>query len=223
MGTYFILEVARDYWNKLLDNQKTRFSFHNISTYEVNGDLEGTDDLFLESTSYRPSSTNYDPYQFPDKLIPLVILNPISGKPLPVYGFGKQIRDWLYVEDHAKSLVKVVLEGGDGETYNIAGHNEKSNFEVVRAVCSILDELVPEYPIGVERYEELITYVTDSPGHDVHYAIDATKNLKELGWKPDKTFKTDIKKTVKWYLSNGKWCQHVEDGSYQGARLGVMP
>ncbi len=251
VGTYIMLDVARQYWMKLPEQDKSSFRFHHISTDEVYGDLEGTDDLFLETTAYAPSSpysaskassdhlvrawnrtyglpmvitncsNNYGPYQFPEKLIPLVILNAISGKALPVYGKGNQIRDWLHVEDHARALVKVVLEGVDGETYNIGGHNEKTNLDVVKTLCQILDELVPNHPVGIERYEDLITYVKDRPGHDVRYAIDATKIDKVLGWKPDETFETGIRKTVEWYLDNKSWWERVLDGSYQGERLGL--
>lgn len=251
VGTYVMLDVAKQYWSNLSEQKKSGFRFHHISTDEVYGDLEGTVDLFKEDTSYAPSSpysaskassdhlvrawnrtygfpivitncsNNYGPYQFPEKLIPLIILNVISGKSLPVYGKGNQIRDWLHVEDHARALVKVVLQGGEGETYNIGGHNEKTNLEVVITLCRILDELVPEHPDGIEKYEELITYVADRPGHDVRYAIDASKIDLELGWRPDETFETGIRKTVEWYLANKSWWQRVLDGSYQGERLGL--
>jgi dTDP-glucose 4,6-dehydratase len=166
-------------------------------------------------------SNNYGPYHFPEKLIPLMILNALDGKPLPVYGNGMQIRDWLFVEDHARALYKVVTEGVVGETYNIGGHNEKANIEVVKTICSLLDELVPTKPAGVAQYEELITYVTDRPGHDVRYAIDASKIQRELGWKPEETFESGIRKTVEWYLNNQPWWSRVLDGSYAGERLGV--
>jgi len=251
MGTYLMLEVARNYWQSLDEHKKSDFRFHHISTDEVYGDLEGTDDLFIEETPYAPSSpysaskassdhlvrawnrtykfpvvitncsNNYGPYQFPEKLIPLVILNALSGKPLPVYGNGEQVRDWLHVEDHARALVKVVQDGIDGETYNIGGHNEKTNIEVVKTICTILDDLRPNHPDDIRKYEELIAYVTDRPGHDIRYAIDASKIEKTLGWSPDETFESGIRKTVKWYLENDSWCQHVLDGSYQGERLGV--
>ncbi|TNF93443.1 MAG: dTDP-glucose 4,6-dehydratase [Gammaproteobacteria bacterium] len=250
-GTYVMLETARQYWMNLAEDRKAAFRFHHISTDEVYGDLEGTDDLFTEETSYAPSSpysaskagsdhlvrawnrtykfpvvltncsNNYGPYQFPEKLIPLVILNAISGKPLPIYGKGEQIRDWLYVEDHARALVRVVLEGEDGETYNIGGHNEKRNLDVVRTICSILDEVRPEHPDGIKRYEDLITYVTDRPGHDMRYAIDASKIKQTLGWVPEETFDSGIRKTVEWYLNNERWWHRVQDGSYQGERLGL--
>lgn len=251
VGTYAMLEVARQYWSKLPEHKKSGFRFHHISTDEVYGDIEGTDDLFTENTSYAPSSpysaskassdhlvrawnktyglpvvisncsNNYGPYQFPEKLIPLIILNAISGKALPIYGKGNQIRDWLHVEDHARALVKVVMEGVDGETYNIGGHNEKTNLEVVKTLCRILDEMVPVHPGGIERYEELITYVVDRPGHDIRYAIDATKIDQELDWRPAETFDTGIRKTVEWYINNKSWWQRVQDGSYQGERLGL--
>ena len=203
--------------------------------------------LFTENTSYAPSSpysaskassdhlvrawlrtyglptivtncsNNYGPYHFPEKLIPLVILNALEGKPLPIYGKGDQIRDWLFVEDHARALYKVVTEGKTGETYNIGGHNEKHNLEVVQTICSILDVLVPK----ITPYAEQITYVTDRPGHDRRYAIDATKMSNELNWQPEETFETGLRKTIEWYLANQKWCQHVQDGTYQRERLGI--
>ena len=251
VGTYVMLEVARQYWLKLSKQNKKDFRFHHISTDEVYGDLEGTNDLFTEKTSYSPSSpysaskassdhlvrawnrtygfpmvitncsNNYGPYQFPEKLIPLVILNAISGKSIPVYGKGNQIRDWLHVEDHARALVKVVIEGANGETYNIGGHNEKTNLEVVKTLCSILDELVPDHQGEIQRYEELITYVEDRPGHDIRYAIDASKIDKELDWRPVETFESGMRKTVEWYLRNNTWWQRVLNGSYQGERLGL--
>ena len=249
VGTYTLLEVARKYWMQLNEQEKQQFRFHHISTDEVYGDLDGTDDLFTETTSYAPSSpysaskassdhlvrawhrtynfpvivtncsNNYGPYHFPEKLIPLVILNALDGKPLPVYGKGNQIRDWLYVEDHARALYKVVTEGEIGETYNIGGHNEKQNIEVVKTICKILDELKPQ--ANDEAYDKLITFVKDRPGHDLRYAIDASKIANELGWKPKETFETGIRKTVEWYLNNLDWCRRVQDGSYQRERLGV--
>ena len=250
VGTYTLLEAARAYWNSLNDERKAAFRFHHISTDEVYGDLEGTDDLFTETTPYAPSSpysaskassdhlvrawlrtyglptivtncsNNYGPFHFPEKLIPLMILNALDGKPLPVYGNGQQIRDWLFVEDHARALYKVVTEGKVGETYNIGGHNEKANIDVVRTICSLLEELVPNKPEGVAKYEDLITYVKDRPGHDVRYAIDAAKIGRELGWKPQETFESGIRKTVEWYLNNKKWWSRVLDGSYNCERLG---
>ena len=250
VGTYTILEATRAYWNQLDESHKTAFRFHHISTDEVYGDLEGTDDLFTETTSYEPSSpysaskassdhlvrawlrtyglptivtncsNNYGPYHFPEKLIPLIILNALDGKSLPVYGDGMQIRDWLYVKDHASALYTVVTQGEIGETYNIGGHNEKANIEVVKTICSLLEELVPNKPQGVTQYQDLITYVTDRPGHDVRYAIDASKIARELGWKPAETFESGIRKTVEWYLANQKWWSRVLDGSYNRERLG---
>ncbi|HHX8288017.1 TPA: dTDP-glucose 4,6-dehydratase [Vibrio diabolicus] len=251
MGTYHLLEAARQYWSNLDEARQSAFRFHHISTDEVYGDLEGTDDLFTETTSYAPSSpysaskassdhlvrawqrtyglptlvtncsNNYGPYHFPEKLIPLMILNALDGKPLPVYGDGMQIRDWLFVEDHARALYKVVNEGEVGETYNIGGHNEKANIEVVKTICALLEELRPDKPAGVESYESLITYVKDRPGHDVRYAIDATKIAQELGWTPEETFESGIRKTVEWYLNNPQWWQRVLDGSYSLERLGA--
>ncbi|EJI6688906.1 dTDP-glucose 4,6-dehydratase [Vibrio parahaemolyticus] len=251
MGTYHLLEAARQYWSSLEEANKSAFRFHHISTDEVYGDLEGTDDLFTETTSYAPSSpysaskassdhlvrawqrtyglptlvtncsNNYGPYHFPEKLIPLMILNALDGKPLPVYGDGMQIRDWLFVEDHARALYKVVTEGEIGETYNIGGHNEKANIEVVKTICALLEELRPDKPAGVESYETLITYVKDRPGHDVRYAIDATKIAQELNWTPEETFESGIRKTVEWYLNNPQWWQRVLDGSYSLERLGA--
>jgi len=249
VGTYVLLEEARDYWLNLKGGKKDRFKFHHVSTDEVYGDLEGAGDLFTEKTSYAPSSpysaskassdhlvrawhrtfklptlitncsNNYGPYQFPEKLIPLIILNALEGKGLPIYGTGKQVRDWLYVDDHAKALLHVALTGKTGETYNIGGHNEFQNIEVVKIVCSILDDLAPSKIDGIDKYEKLITHVSDRAGHDARYAIDATKIDKELNWIPDETFATGIRKTVQWYLENTIWCDRVKDGSYQGERL----
>ncbi|EPK3803145.1 MULTISPECIES: dTDP-glucose 4,6-dehydratase [Enterobacteriaceae] len=251
VGTYTLLEAARHYWNTLDSDKKSSFRFHHISTDEVYGDLEGTNDLFTEETSYEPSSpysaskassdhlvrawlrtyglptivtncsNNYGPFHFPEKLIPLMILNALDGKPLPVYGNGMQIRDWLFVEDHARALYKVVTEGKVGETYNIGGHNEKANIEVVSTICELLEELVPNKPDGVNLYKDLITYVKDRPGHDVRYAIDAAKIERELGWKPQETFESGIRKTVEWYLNNKTWWSRVLDGSYSMERLGT--
>jgi len=250
VGTYTLLEVIRKYWMALDSDKKADFRFHHISTDEVYGDLEGTTDLFTETTPYAPSSpysaskassdhlvrawyrtyglptivtncsNNYGPYHFPEKLIPLVILNALEGKALPVYGNGQQIRDWLYVEDHARALYCVASQGKVGETYNIGGHNEKQNIEVVKTICALLDELRPR--ADQTAYASLITYVTDRPGHDLRYAIDAAKIAKELNWKPQETFETGIRKTVEWYLNNLQWCRRVQDGSYQRERLGVQ-
>lgn len=246
VGTYNLLEAARNYWSNLATNKKSNFRFHHISTDEVYGDLDGTDELFTETTSYSPSSpysaskassdhlvrawhrtyglptiitncsNNYGPYHFPEKLIPLVILNALENKPLPIYGTGEQIRDWLFVEDHAIALYKVVTEGQVNGTYNIGGHNEKTNLEVVEAICDILNELVPKECC----YKDQITYIEDRPGHDKRYAIDASKMKRELDWYPNETFETGLKKTVQWYLDNLDWCQNVQDGSYQRERLG---
>lgn len=248
VGTCNLLDVARQYWTRLSDDRKSRFRFHHVSTDEVYGDLEETG-YFTEETPYAPSSpysaskassdhlvrawhrtygfpvvvtncsNNYGPYQFPEKLIPLVTLNALEGKPLPIYGKGDQIRDWLHVEDHARALRLVLETGKTGETYNIGGHNEKTNLEVVKTICNLLDRLVPDSPH--RPHVSLITYVTDRPGHDLRYAIDADKIAAELGWTPDETFETGIEKTIKWYLDNSEWCQHVQDGSYQRERLGV--
>ena len=250
VGTYALLEAVRGYWNKLPAGQREAFRFHHISTDEVYGDLHGVDDLFTETTPYAPSSpysaskaasdhlvrawhrtyglpvvvtncsNNYGPFHFPEKLIPLVILNALEGKPLPVYGDGKQVRDWLFVEDHARALFKVVSEGKVGETYNIGGHNEQQNIEVVRGICALLEELAPQRPAGVAHYADLITFVRDRPGHDLRYAIDASKIERELGWVPEETFETGLRKTVQWYLDNLEWCRRVQDGSYQRERLG---
>nr|WP_233993191.1 dTDP-glucose 4,6-dehydratase [Thiomicrorhabdus sp. Milos-T2] len=256
VGTYTLLEQAREYWNQLEGEKKANFRFHHVSTDEVYGDLPHPDELseterntlpmFTEENAYEPSSpysaskagsdhlvrawhrtfglpvlvtncsNNYGPYHFPEKLIPLVILNALEGKELPIYGKGNQIRDWLYVEDHARALIKVATEGKIGETYNIGGHNEKQNVEVVKTICSILDEVRPKEA----NYEEQIIYVADRPGHDMRYAIDASKIERELGWKPVETFESGIRKTVQWYLDNQLWCKHVQDGSYQRERLG---
>ncbi|WP_413739480.1 dTDP-glucose 4,6-dehydratase [Sodalis sp. RH14] len=251
IGTYTLLESARQYWLGLSAARQSAFRFHHISTDEVYGDLPGGDEPFTETTPYAPSSpysaskassdhlvrawhrtyglpalitncsNNYGPYHFPEKLIPLTILNAIAGKPLPVYGDGAQIRDWLYVEDHARALYLVVTQGVVGETYNIGGHNERRNIDVVRTICRLLDELMPDKPAGIGHYEELIAFVADRPGHDLRYAIDGAKIMRELGWRPHETFESGIRKTVAWYLHNQTWWQHVLDGSYRGERLGL--
>lgn len=251
VGTYALLESTRAYWSSLDAERKAAFRVHHISTDEVYGDLHGVDDLFTETTPYAPSSpysaskaasdhlvrawhrtyglpvlltncsNNYGPYHFPEKLIPLMILNALEGKPLPVYGDGLQVRDWLFVEDHARALVEVVTRGQVGETYNIGGHNEQKNIEVVRGICALLEELAPAKPAGIARFEDLITHVKDRPGHDLRYAIDAGKIERELGWKPQETFYSGLRKTVQWYLDNLEWCRHVQDGSYQRERLGA--
>ncbi|KQQ63596.1 dTDP-glucose 4,6-dehydratase [Pseudomonas sp. Leaf129] len=243
IGTYTLLEAARQYWSQLDAEQQAAFRFHHISTDEVYGDLEGPEDLFTETTPYQPSSpysaskassdhlvrawqrtyglptlvtncsNNYGPCHFPEKLIPLIILNALEGKALPIYGKGNQIRDWLYVEDHARALYQVVTEGEVGETYNIGGHNEKQNIEVVHTVCALLDELCPQSPH--RPHAQLITHVQDRPGHDVRYAIDASKIQRELGWTPVETFESGIRKTVQWYLDNPEWVSRVKSGAYQ--------
>ena len=252
VGTYQLLEAARAYWQTLPVERREAFRFHHISTDEVYGDLHGVDDLFTETTPYAPSSpysaskassdhlvrawqrtyglpvlitncsNNYGPYHFPEKLNPLVILNALDGKPLPGYGHGTQVRDWLFGEDHARALFKVVSEGKVGETYNIGGHNEQKNIDVVRGICALLEELAPQKPAGIERFEDLITFVKDRPGHDLRYAIDASKIERELGWVPQETFETGLRKTVQWYLNNLEWCRRVQDGSYQRERLGAL-
>jgi dTDP-glucose 4,6-dehydratase len=255
VGTYTLLEVARSYWQGLSDPRREMFRFHHISTDEVFGDLHGSGELFTEETAYAPSSpysaskagsdhlvrawyrtyglpvlvtncsNNYGPYHFPEKLIPHMILNALAGKPLPVYGDGKQVRDWLYVEDHARALYKVVTTGKVGETYNIGGHNEKQNIEVVQTLCQLLEELAPENQYSLASGNEggfagLISYVKDRPGHDVRYAIDAGKIERELGWTPAESFESGIRKTVQWYLDNPQWWQRVLSGDYQLNRIG---
>lgn len=252
MGTYTLLEAARAWWNSLDASGKARFRFHHISTDEVYGDLHSSEDFFTETTAYAPSSpysaskagsdhlvrawhrtyglptlvtncsNNYGPYHFPEKLIPLMILNGLAGKPLPVYGDGQQIRDWLYVEDHARALYLAATQGAIGETWNIGGHNERKNIDVVTTICDLLEELAPQKPQGVVQYRDLITWVADRPGHDLRYAIDASKIERELGWRPQESFESGIRKTVLWYLQNRSWWQQVLDGSYQGERLGLQ-
>ena len=239
VGTYTLVEAARAYWQALPETKKSQFRFHHISTDEVYGDLEGVDDLFTEQTPYAPSSpysaskassdhivrawhrtyglpilitncsNNYGHFHFPEKLIPLVILNALEGKPLPVYGDGLQIRDWLFVDDHARALLTVVEKGTIGETYNIGGHNEKTNITVVKTICALLEELKPNKPEGLAHYQDLITHVTDRLGHDLRYAIDASKIERELGWIPQETFETGMRKTVQWYINNLEWCQDI--------------
>jgi dTDP-glucose 4,6-dehydratase len=245
VGTYTLLECSRLYWNGLNAASKADFRFHHISTDEVFGDLESATDFFTETTSYAPSSpysatkaasdhlvrawyrtfglpvlvtncsNNYGPYHFPEKLIPLTILNALAGKPLPVYGDGQQIRDWLFVDDHARALHSVAIQGVVGETYNIGGHNEESNINVVHQICILLEELAPQKPEGINQYQDLITFVKDRPGHDVRYAIDASKIERDLGWKPIETFESGLRKTVQWYLKNTQWVKHVQSGEYQ--------
>ena len=252
VGTSVLLEETRSYWDSLDSFRRDRFRFHHVSTDEVYGDLEMTDPKFTESTSYSPSSpyaaskasadhlvrawgrtygfpavitncsNNYGPRQFPEKLIPLMVLNALEGKALPVYGAGDQVRDWLFVDDHARALHTVLTRGKIGETYNIGGYNEQRNIDVVRQICSLLEELTSKKPASVVRYENLIEYVADRPGHDRRYAIDAGKIARELGWKPRETFETGLRQTIKWYLDNLDWCRRVQDGSYQRERLGLM-
>jgi dTDP-glucose 4,6-dehydratase len=249
VGTFTLLDVVRSYWESLGEEKKATFRFQHISTDEVYGDL-GPTGLFTEQTNYQPSSpysaskaasdhlvrawnrtyglpivvtncsNNYGPFHFPEKLIPLVLLNALEGKPLPVYGDGQQIRDWLYVEDHAQALYKVATEGVTGETYNIGGFNEKANIDVVYAICDLLEELQPVKPTKLKHYRDLVHFVKDRPGHDLRYAIDAGKIERELGWRPAETFESGIRKTVLWYLDNLEWCKSVQDGSYQRERLG---
>ena len=251
VGTFSLLEVARHYWTRLNDARKANFRFHHISTDEVYGDLSADAGLFTEQSSYEPSSpyaaskassdhlvrawhrtyglpvlltncsNNYGPYHFPEKLIPLMILNALEGKPLPVYGNGQQIRDWLYVEDHARALLIVATKGKIGETYNIGDCNEKANIDVVKGICALLEEFCPQKPEGVAHYADLITFVKDRPGHDLRYAIDASKIEREMGWKPQESFESGLRKTVAWFLENKTWWQRVLDGSYNRERLGV--
>ncbi len=252
MGTYQLLEAAKEYRQSLTGKEKEAFRFHHISTDEVYGDLENPKDLFTEKTPYAPSSpysaskaasdhlvrawsrtyglpvivtncsNNYGPYHFPEKLVPHMILTALEGKPLPVYGDGKQIRDWLYVEDHAEALYLVFTKGVPGETYNIGGHNEKTNLEVVEKICELLDKLAPaKRSSKLSSYKELITFVTDRPGHDRRYAIDASKIKKELGWYPKESFETGLEKTVRWYLDNSKWWTRVLSGEYRLERRGL--
>ena len=249
VGTATLLQAALKYWRGLEtgDGRRERFCFQHISTDEVYGTL-GETGFFTEKTPYSPHSpysaskassdhmvrawhdtyglpiritncsNNYGPYHFPEKLIPLIILNCLDGKPLPVYGKGANVRDWLYVEDHVKALCLVNEKGRDGETYNVGGHNERTNLEVVKTVCSILDEVRPR--TDGKKYESLITYVTDRPGHDLRYAIDPSKLMNELGWKPEENFDTGIRKTVRWYLDNEWWWGPIHRGRYSGQRLG---
>lgn len=257
VGTYVLLEATRQYLSQKPEAQKKSFRFHHISTDEVYGDLDGPDSLFTESTPYMPSSpysaskasadhlvrawyrtyglptivtncsNNYGPYHFPEKLIPLMILNALDGKALPIYGNGEQIRDWLFVEDHAKALHLVVTHGKIGETYNIGGHNEKTNIEVVELICQLLEELAADNAYSLKSgahkagFKGLISFVKDRPGHDRRYAIDAGKVERELGWKPSETFESGLRKTVEWYLANPSWWGSVLDGSYRRERLGV--
>lgn len=248
LGTFELLEATRAYWYSLSGTEKDRFRFLHVSTDEVYGSL-GSVGFFTEESPYRPNSpysaskaaadhlvrayhhtyglpvlttnctNNYGPYQFPEKLIPLMILNALELKPLPVYGDGQNVRDWLYVEDHCRALVIVLEKGRPGEVYNIGGNNEKTNLQIVHAICDILDELRPR--ADGKSYREQITFVEDRPGHDRRYAIDAGKIRRELGWVPRESFETGLQKTVQWYLDNLEWCRRVQDGSYRGERLGL--
>jgi len=243
VGTFNLLECAREYWNSLEGSAKECFRFHHVSTDEVYGSLSLTEPAFTETHSYEPNSpysaskaasdhlvrawfhtygfpvvttncsNNYGPYHFPEKLIPLVILNALNGMPLPIYGDGQQIRDWLYVGDHCSAIREVLDKGRLGETYNIGGWNEKANLDVVKTICSILDQLKPR--ADGKLYTDQITFVKDRPGHDRRYAIDAGKVERELGWKPAETFETGIRKTVQWYLDNPQWIDGVVSGTYR--------
>jgi dTDP-glucose 4,6-dehydratase len=248
LGTFQLLEAARRYWRQLASAKQAAFRFLHVSTDEVYGSL-GATGKFTETTPYAPNSpysaskagsdhlvrayfhtygmpvlttncsNNYGPYQFPEKLIPLMIQNAIAGKPLPVYGEGANVRDWLYVEDHCRAIERVLELGKPGEVYNIGGNNEKTNLEVVNTLCTLLDELLPGSPH--RPHDNLITFVADRPGHDLRYAIDAGKIRRELGWQPAETFETGLRKTVQWYLHNQDWTRRVLDGSYRGERLGL--
>lgn len=249
-GTYSLLEAFHEYSAVLPQSQQLTLRFHHVSTDEVFGDLAGKVELFNESTPYAPSSpysaskaasdhivrawyktygiptlitncsNNYGPFHFPEKLIPHTILSALEGSSIPIYGDGSQIRDWLFVDDHAEALLKVATYGKIGQTYNIGGNNEKTNLEVVNAICSILDELVPHKPKGISAFRELITFVADRPGHDLRYAIDSSKIYSDLGWKPSETFESGLQKTVKWYLENNQWWKNILSGEYKMHRLG---
>jgi dTDP-glucose 4,6-dehydratase len=248
VGTFTLLQAALSYWRGLPADRRDGFRFHHVSTDEVFGSL-GPEGFFDEDYPYHPNSpysaskaasdhfvrawhhtyglpmlitncsNNYGPYHFPEKLIPLTILNALEGKPLPVYGRGENVRDWLFVDDHAEALILVAEQGRVGESYNIGGWNERTNIDVVRAVCAVMDELAPDPRIGPR--EKLITFVTDRPGHDLRYAIDARKIERELGWRPAETFESGLRKTVAWYLDNRAWWERVRSGVYRGERLGV--
>lgn len=251
VGTYTLLEAARSYWNELSAPARSRFRFLHVSTDEVFGDLDDTGGFFTEDSAFAPSSpysatkagsdhlvaawhrtygfptlvthcsNNYGPYHFPEKLIPLMILNALSGRPLPVYGQGHQVRDWLFVEDHVKALTRVLEKGVVGRSYNIGGHNEQRNIDVVHKICALLEKFAPEKPEGLTAYENLITFVPDRPGHDKRYAIDASRLELELDWRPIETFDSGLEKTVLWYIANQEWCRQVQDRSYKGERLGL--
>jgi len=249
VGTFTLLDAALGYWNGLPHGRKDGFRFHHVSTDEVFGSL-GVEGLFTEETAYQPSSpysatkaasdhlalawhrtyglpvvtsncsNNYGPYQFPEKLIPLMVLNCLDGKPLPVYGTGRNVRDWLYVDDHARGLLAVALRGRPGETYNIGGCAERTNIDVVQTICALMDEVAPES--RHRPHGNLVTYVTDRPGHDARYAMDISKIERELDWHPEETFESGLRKTVLWYCENRAWWQHIRSGSYRGERLGLV-
>lgn len=249
MGTYVLLQTARAYWQSLSVPEKARFRFHHVSTDEVFGSLEA-DGLFHEESPYQPNSpysaskaasdhlvrawhhtfgipavtsncsNNYGPFHFPEKLIPLTILNALEGKPIPVYGDGGNVRDWLYVEDHARALYQIAVSGRPGETYNVGGAAEKTNLAVVREICQLMDEMVPK--AAGAPHEQLIDFVADRPGHDRRYAIDASKVRRELGWVPSETFASGLRKTVRWYLDNAQWWKRIRSGLYRGERLGIV-
>lgn len=249
IGTHTLLEASRQYWNRLEGSKRRKFRFLHVSTDEVYGDLDKSDSFFKESTPYAPSSpysaskassdhlvrawertynlpvlitscsNNYGSHQLPEKLIPLVILNALEGRSLPVYGDGSQVRDWLYVDDHVRALLSVLNKGIVGDTYNIGGDNEKQNIQVVRSICELLDELKPS--ADLTSYTELITFVNDRPGHDKRYAIDASKINTELGWQPVETFDSGLRKTVEWYLENSDWCQSVQEDTDLRERIGL--
>tara|TARA_S200000501_G_C20857998_1_gene758518 strand:+ start:570 stop:1643 length:1074 start_codon:yes stop_codon:yes gene_type:complete len=251
-GTYNLLESARFYYKNLSYSERKVFRFHHISTDEVYGDLDKGNDLFSEETPYSPSSpysaskassdhlvrawgrtynlpivvsncsNNYGPFHFPEKLVPHMILNAMHGKPMPLYGNGKQVRDWLYVEDHVRALIKIATLGDLGETYNVGGNNEKTNIEVVETICELMEELNPTKPKNIKNYKDLITFVKDRPGHDLRYAIDSTKIKKNLGWAPLETFDSGLRKTVKWYLNNSSWWKRVLSGDYKLERIGDL-
>lgn len=251
IGTCKLLEASRIYWKSLLPDKKSRFRFHHVSTDEVYGDLRDRKNKFTEISSYDPSSpysaskassdhlvrawfrtynlpivisncsNNYGPYQFPEKFIPHMVLNALSGKSMPIYGDGSQIRDWLYVDDHAEALVKVALNGKTGETYNIGGNNEFRNIDIVKSICNLLEDLVPNKPFKIDRYEDLITYVKDRPGHDLRYSIDTSKIKRCLNWSPRENIESGLLKTVKWYVDNDTWWKRILSGQYKLNRMGL--
>ena len=251
VGTYRLLEVARDYWSGLPREKKDRFLFHHVSTDEVFGDLINSKDLFSETSNYRPSSpyaaskassdhlvrawhrtyslpsivtncsNNYGPYQHPEKLIPLIILRALMGSSLPVYGSGKQVRDWLFVEDHASALIRVAQTAKPGATYNIGGETEVTNLKVVQRICDLLETLAPDKPNGVQRYSDLIEFVVDRPGHDFRYAIDNRNIVNDLGWRPKESFDSGLTKTILWYIANDSWLKSINSGAVVAHRRGV--